>query len=211
MAKQTINSNAVQPLGLPNTGSSTEQGDTWDAAAAKINAMFTELYSLLTAGAKLFAAGIGTALFGASGNISTNVTLLGSSATNTTQTLMSYVLPANTLNAVGQGILVTAWGQKAANAAPVTLALNVGGMTINSGAQVFSGSSWEMTAMFYKTGANGQTGNLNQTFGSTVSKTVSGTDTSVDTGTINISVTMLDASAGQSNILQDGLIVEFFN
>lgn len=207
MAQSTINQNSTQPIGLPNTGTGTDQGDTWDQAVTKINAMFTELYT----GAKQMLAGAGTALFGASGNIDSDVSLLGSSATNTTQTLKSFVLPANTLKSVGQGLMITAWGQKAANAAPVTLALNVGGMTINSGAQTFNGSSWEMTAIFYKTAANAQTGNLNQVFGNTVTKTVSGTDTSVDTGTINIAVTMLDASAGQSNILMDGLIVEFFN
>jgi hypothetical protein len=211
MAKQTINTNSVQPLGLPNTGVSTEQGDTWDNAMAKVNAMFTELYNVVVSGAKSFVAGLGTAVFGASGNISTQVGVIGSSATNTTQTLASYVLPASTLAIAGNGIMVTAWGQKAANAAPCTLALNIGGMTINSGAISASGSSWMSEGIYFKSAASAQVGNLNQVFGNTVSKTVSGTDTSVDTGTINISVTMLDASAGQSNILLDGLIVEFFN
>jgi hypothetical protein len=207
MAQQTVNSNSVQPLGIPNTGSSTEQGDTWDAAVVKINAMFTDLYT----GAKAMIAGLGTAVFGASGNISTQVGVIGSSATNTTQTLLSYVLPAKTLNAVGNGIMVTAFGQKAANAAGCTLALTVGGMTVNTGNVTSSGSSWMMEAMFFKSASNAQVGNLNALTGLTPVKTVSGTDTSVDTGTINIAVTMLDASAGQSNILLDGLIVEFFN
>lgn len=211
MAKQTINNNSVEPLGISNMGLSTEQGDSWNTLVSKLNTMFTELYNVLTAGAKSFVAGVGTAVFGAAGNISSQIGVIGSSATNTTQTLLSYVLPASTLNATGQGIMVTAFGQKAANAAPCTLALNVGGMTINSGAVASSGSSWMMEALYFKSGASAQVGNLNQVFGNTVSKTVSGTDTSVDTGTINISVTLLDASAGQSNILLDGLIVEFFN
>lgn len=205
--KQTINSNSVEPIGPPNTGTSVEMGDTWNTFVSKANAMWTELYT----GARQLIAGAGTALFGPSGNISANVTLIGSSATNTTQTLMSYVLPASTLSAVGQGLIITAWGQTAANAAGKTIALNVGGMTINSGNVTASGSSWEMQATYFKTGSSTQTGNLNQTFGNTVTKTVSGTDTSSDTGTINISVTMLDASAGQSNVLQDGLIIEFFS
>ncbi len=210
MAKQTINNNSTEPLGGPNMGVGTDQGDTWNTFVTKINAMMTDLY---TGAGQIGAliAGAGTALFGPSGNISANVTIIGSSATNTTQTLMSYVLPANTLSAVKNGLVVTAWGRTAANAAPKTIALNVGGFAINSGAVTASGSNWMATATVYKTAANAQSGNLNQVFGSTVTKTISATDTSVDTGTINISVTMLDASAGQSNVFQDGLIVEFFN
>jgi hypothetical protein len=207
LAQNTINSNSVQPYGVPNTGTSVEQGDSWDAAVTKLNAMFTDLYQ----GARALVAGAGTAIFGPSGNISANVTLLGSSNTNTTQNLMSYVLPANTLKNAGQGIMVTAWGQKAANAAGVTFALTVGGLTINTGNVTSSGSSWMMEAVYFKTGASAQAGNLNAITGLTPVKTVSGTDTSVDTGTINIGVTILDASAGQSNVLMDGLIVEFFN
>lgn len=211
MAKQTINNNSVEPLGISNMGLSTEQGDSWNTLVSKLNTMFTELYNVLTAGAKSFVAGTGTAVFGAAGNISTQVGVVGSSATNTTQTLLSYVLPANTLAAAGNGIMVTTWGTKAANAAPATLQLAIGGMTINTGAQVFNGSSWMMSGIYYKTGSNTQVGNLNSVFGNTIKQTVSGTDTQVDTGTINIAVTLLDASAGQSNILLDGLVVEYFN
>jgi hypothetical protein len=39
---------------------------------------------------------------------------------------------------------------------------------------------------------------------------VSTTDTSTDTGTILVAVTMLDASAAQSNLLEYGLLVTNF-
>jgi hypothetical protein len=45
VAIQTINSNSVQPLGEPNSGTGTEMGDTWNSAVTKLNAMFTDLYS----------------------------------------------------------------------------------------------------------------------------------------------------------------------
>lgn len=45
MAQQTIVKNSGQPLGLPNTGLGTDQGDTWDQAVDKINANTTELYA----------------------------------------------------------------------------------------------------------------------------------------------------------------------
>lgn len=44
MAINPVISNTTQPLGIPNTGTGTDQGDTWDAAVLKINAMLTELY-----------------------------------------------------------------------------------------------------------------------------------------------------------------------
>lgn len=45
MAQSTINNNSVQPLGLPNTGVGTDEGDLWNAAVVKLNAMLTELYN----------------------------------------------------------------------------------------------------------------------------------------------------------------------
>lgn len=45
MAIETINGNSVQPLGLPDTGTGTEMGDTWNQAVDKLNAMFAELYA----------------------------------------------------------------------------------------------------------------------------------------------------------------------
>lgn len=44
MAQSTINNNNL-PLGLPNTGTGTDAGDTWDSAVLKINTMFTEVYA----------------------------------------------------------------------------------------------------------------------------------------------------------------------
>lgn len=45
MAKITLNSNSVQPLGGPNTGVGTDEGDLWNTAVANINAMLLELYN----------------------------------------------------------------------------------------------------------------------------------------------------------------------
>lgn len=45
MAINLVNNNSTQPLGIPNTGTGTDQGDTWDAAVLKMNAMFQELYT----------------------------------------------------------------------------------------------------------------------------------------------------------------------
>lgn len=44
MAQSTINTNS-QPLGLPNTGTGTDGGDTWPQVVTKLNAMLAELYA----------------------------------------------------------------------------------------------------------------------------------------------------------------------
>jgi hypothetical protein len=168
--------------------------------------MFTELYG----GARSIIAGGGTATYAPAGNINVAVTTVGSSATNTTQTLASYTLPATTLQGVGDGIVVQAFGRFAGNAAPKTLQLNVGGMNINSGSVTQSGSSWMLTAEVFKSAASAQQGFLTAQLGTVFTAPKSTSDTSTDTGTIAITVQCLDASAAQSNVLIDGLVVEYF-
>jgi hypothetical protein len=55
----------AQPLGIPNTGTGTDQGDTWDNAMAKVNAVFQQ-------------AGVGTVNFGAApGAADASLTITG--------------------------------------------------------------------------------------------------------------------------------------
>lgn len=206
MARSILVGNSVQPLGLPDTGTSTEMGDSWNESVVKSNANFVELY----AGTAAMTAGTGTATFKAGGIIQSSLTTIGSSATNTTQTLLSYTLPANTLVSTGQGLMVTAWGRKAGNAAPVTLALNVGGTNINTGAGTQSGVTWILTGQAWRSGASTQQELYTAEVGTVFTAPKSTSDTSVETGTIAISVQALDASAAQSQVLLDGFLVEYF-
>ena len=218
MAQQTINSNSVQPLGIPNTGSSTEQGDTWDAAVVKLNAMFTDLYSGagVTGGGISFLAGSSTnGTFKAAGLVSKTVGPLTSGNTATSQTMASYTLPANAFNANGQELLVTAWGTTAGNAAAKNIAMNIGGATFSTGTQTGSGYAWEIVGTFMRVGASaqaylfsGQASASGGTGGAIAAK--AGTDTSVDTGTIAMNVVFTDASAASSDISLLGFTVEFF-
>src|ERR1700731_1244 len=109
-ANQVININSTQPLGGPNQGIGTDQGDTWDVAAAKLN-------NWVSAG------GSGVTV-GTNGMIFKQAATVNSGNTNTTQTLGSFTVPANTFNAAGQELQVTAWGVTANNAAPKSVALN---------------------------------------------------------------------------------------
>lgn len=212
MAQQTVNSNSVQPIGLPNTGTSTEQGDTWDQAVVKINAMFTELYAgTAIAGAGIsFAGGTGTGTYKAAGMIAKTLGPVNSGNTNTSQTLASYTLPANTLASVGQEIEVTAWGFVAGNAAPKSIALNIGGTTISTGTQTGSGYTWQLIGKYAKQSGNAQNYILTGVASGATVTPKAGTDTSVDTGTIAITAVVTDASAASSDVTLLGFTVEFF-
>lgn len=155
------------------------------------------------------AAGDGTETFKVGGVIHADVTQVLSDDTNTTQTLMTYSLPANTLNANGRALRVHAFGSFAGNAAPKTLQLNVGGANQNTGSVTQSGSSWVIEALVVRIAANSQRVFFKQNVGGVVLAPKSQTDTSVDTGAITISLAGLDASAATGNILVDGLVIEF--
>lgn len=209
----------------PNfTPECSEFGDTWDTVLSSLNTMLTEVFSGAStiAGAKTYSgaqqfnssvavqAGTSGSSYTPAGNLSRSLTTIGSSATNTTQTLATYSMPANTLASTNQGLLITAWGRKAANAAGVTFALNFGGASINSGNGTQNGVSWAFTGEVYKTTANAQNLLFTGQVGAVASAVKSTTDTSVDTNTITITLQALDGSAAQSNVLLDGLTVEYF-
>jgi hypothetical protein len=50
MARVTIKNNSVEPLGGPNLGIGTDQGDSWNTTVANLNNMLSELYVLYNAG-----------------------------------------------------------------------------------------------------------------------------------------------------------------
>lgn len=201
MAQSIINSNSTQPLGGPNGGLGTDQGDTWDVAAVKINANFTELYAgEQTAG--------GTNIR-PSGNISAVAGPIGSSATNTTQTLASFSLPGGSLDTVGRALEVSAWGTTGATGTP-GIQLNVGGATGSIATASHTSLSWEINGQAMKSGSNAQNEFFQTIIGSTVGSALNKTDTSTDGSAITISLTMIDAAAVQSSVVLFGFTVEFF-
>jgi len=207
MALQVINSNSTQPLGGPNTGTGTDQGDLWDLVVTKLNAMFADLYGTSGGG---IVAGTGTATYAPSGDISHIAGPVGSSATNTTQTLASYAMPGNTLSAVGQNLEIQAWGIVANNAAPKSIVLTVGGASVTTGTQTGAAFAWELNASTIKTAANAQDTIFSGQSSGVIVAPKNQTDTSVDTAAITISCTCFDASAAQSDVILYGFTVAYY-
>ena len=211
MAQQTVISNTTQPLGIPNTGTGTDQGDTWDQAVTKLNAMFTDLY-VSGLGAAAIPAGSGTATFGATGNIYKLPATVNSGNTNTSQTLATYTFPANTFTAAGQEVIVTAFGNVANNAAPKSIVLNIGAATINTATQTGAAYTWMLEGMYVNTSTGTSQNYILSGFGSGTSPLAlkSGTDSVAITGTFNTTLVITDASAASNNVSLLGFTVEYF-
>lgn len=143
------------------------------------------------------------------GALSVNVTAQASTATTSTQTMMSYSLPANSLNSNGRGVLVRAWGITGGSTGNKVIALNIGGKALQS-STTQSGSTWQFTALYFRTGASAQDALMNGQFHTTALAPTNGTDTSTDTGAITIAVTASQGSASATDVTQQGLIVEYY-
>lgn len=199
MARTAIVGNTVQPLGLPNGGVSSEQGTNWNDTVSALNTMLIELYG---GSAAPWAPGGGT--------ISNTVGPVGSSATNTSQTLASYTVPASTLATAGQQLQIIAWGRTANNAAPKQMALKFGGAAFQTGTQTGAAYTWSLEGLVMKSASNQQNIRYQGVASGGALTLAASTDTSIDTSTIAVSVTCADASAAQSNILMDGFTVRYF-
>lgn len=207
MALQIINSNSTQPLGGSNQGLGTDQGDTWDVAVVKLNAMFADLYG--TSGGGLVA-GTGTATYGPAGMIYKLPATVNSGNTNTTQTLGTYTVPANTFSAAGQQLEVIAWGTVANNAAPKSIALNMGAASLQTATQTGAAFAWYLEGNYANTSATAENYLLSGWSSGLAATVKAGTDSVAITGTFNITVTMADASAASSNVSLLGFSVEYF-
>jgi hypothetical protein len=146
---------------------------------------------------------------GGSIGLNTQVAAFSSANTNTSQTMFTFSVPAGTLSVAGNGLYVETWGTTAANAAPKSITLNIGGQKVNTGTFTTSASAWSLDAYVFKTGASAQTMLFEGWAGSSRVTSAVGTDTSVDTSAISITVVATDASAASANVLGNGIIVQF--
>lgn len=227
MSRIVLVGNTVQPIGPPNAGTSSEQGMTWNTLVDNLNTMLTELFSGAgtVAGAKVYSGtqtfqnfatfvvnttAANSVTFPPSGDLTTTVGAIGSSATNTTQTLVTYTLPANVLDSTARQLQIIAWGRTANNAAPKNVRLAFGGAGFQSGTQTGAAYNWTLEGLVFKSTANAQNIRYSGVASGGAITLAASTDTSVDTGTIAIAVTCADASAAQSNIFLDGFTVRYF-
>jgi hypothetical protein len=158
-----------------------------------------------------FDAGGSTTQIRPSGVISINT---GSQATIGTseETLMSFSLPANTLDVNGRGVRITAWGTTAANGNNKVTKITFGGTQVTvRGAAADNDHRWRHEVLVFRTGAATQ-----ESIGTVFSGTNNSGNTPVNTyatpgetlsGAVSIAVKATTASA-IGDVTCEGLLVE---
>jgi hypothetical protein len=154
-------------------------------------------------------AGTGTAIIG--GTLSVNTTAVGTGNDTDETTLMSYSLPANTLNTDGRGIRITAVLKTSADANNKTIQLKFGSAVINStGAITLNDERMVFTASIYRTGAGGQDAWFERLYNGGQFVGVS-SPTQDETTALTVAVLGTNAVATVNGIVCEALIVEFMN
>jgi hypothetical protein len=165
------------------------------------------------------------------GNVSVQVSAagLGNGADTTDDVLFTYALPANSLDAAGRQLTITAAGKFAANTNNKRIkiwfgtttqsigAAVVGGTLIaDSGVVATSGGGWSASVQVQKYGANGsntQIATCAQMAAGTVHLGTSSpvTTTAVENGAINITITGSSSTTGAANDVVGQLFDIAFN
>lgn len=212
-----VESTSVQNLGISNRQLILPSTATlnWAASTAVDDTLDTRL------GRRAAAVPV-TNLGGSTYSAATNSVTLGGVATiNTTAVgnvgagtddLMTYSLPANALSANGKGIRITAWGTTAnnANAKTVTLEWGDAATVLTTALTASIVGQWRITATVIRTGASTQDVSAMLVQGATVIVDQEQTAaTQTDTAAIQIAVT--GTATANNDIVQEGLLVEFFN
>lgn len=154
---------------------------------------------------------------GAKGEISSvlhvNTTQNGTAADTNETDLWTYTLPANTLNADGKAIRITAWGTTGATANNKTIRLKFGAGTPRThGPTAANNVGWVITVIVVRTGASTQLSTGTGIFSEVSPGTQVVGSLAEDTATaITIKVTGQNGTAAADDIVFRGAIVESLN
>lgn len=173
----------------------------------------TPVATLSTAGVLALNMGTSNTLSPATAKANVNTTAVGNLGAGTDD-LITYTLPANALSSNGKGIRVTVWGTTANNANAKTLTLNFGSTAVLTNALTVSiAGVWRIEADIFRTGASTQA-YISQlvttgTAGVALNDLETGASAQTDTAAITIKCTA--TATTDNDIVQNGLLVEFFN
>lgn len=142
--------------------------------------------------------------------LETNTTPVGNVNTGEDD-LMTYSLPANTLNANAQGVRVTAWGRTPSNANAKTLKMYFGTTAVLSFSLTANQvNAWRASGIVMRTGAATQISDATLLQGGTATALAVALDagpTATLSGAVTIKCT--GAATTTNDIVQEGMIVEF--
>lgn len=143
---------------------------------------------------------------------SVNTTPVGTIADTNETDLMTYALPANTLNANNIGVRITAWGTTLVGANNQQIKLYFGsGVVADPGAVAMGSNSWRHVCEVIRTSSGNQSFNSIFWFAGTNVSVYSATTSQTDTSAITIKVTGKNGVATLNGVQQLGMAIEIFN
>jgi hypothetical protein len=146
---------------------------------------------------------------GLEGTLSINTTSTASTQT-AKQTLLSFSVPASTLNLNGRCVRIRFWGTAKATANTKTQTIDFGATTVSStGAVANNNGVWSVEALVCRTGSNTQTAIGTALSATTVAATQT-TPGETDTGAITIAGTSTNVTDTDGTTAK-GLLVEVLN
>lgn len=154
--------------------------------------------------------GSGAAIGGPQGNIFTFGGSVGNGADTTEDTLATYSMPANTLNAIGRGLFIYAWGSMTA-VANKTGKLYFGASTVSTGLISATSESWSLEMVVLKSAANVQQISAQLINAATHGGVTNSAGSETDTAAIVIKVTGQNSASTANGIVCNGLIVTAFD
>lgn len=139
-------------------------------------------------------------------------TAVGTDADTNEKDLMTFSLPADSLSADGKVVRINAWGSIAANGNTKTIRLKFGDATILTiGPTTGSGLDWRMNGIVIRTGAETQDAMITGSLDTVAPDTTVSTPTETLSGAVVIKVTGENGSAAASDIIAEGMMIEFLN
>lgn len=165
--------------------------------------------------ANMGANGVGTSTNVLTGAVNLNATAVGNAADTTEDNLMSYALPANSMDQNLRSVRVTAWGDGVSTADATTVKCYFGATAVVTKVLTASqANTWRTTFEVIRTGAATQVASGTLVNGGTASSTVQSNASPGETtsGAITIKCTGQRATTSSANsVRQLGMITEFFN
>lgn len=171
----------------------------------------THVATLSVAGLAEVRAGAGTDFATVGGIIHVDTTTYSTPADTAEHIMATYGLPADTLNADGKMLKITAYGQSAANGNTKTIHIKIGTTSLITGNCNTSGADWVIEQVIVRRGVGSQIAYGEFGYISSNRDIVVASTSEDETTTLDISVFGQNAVANAADIVFEGWHIEVLN